>query len=135
MWNALKTALTPSNTPSPSNPTISSPIPSTQNPPLRLSAAQNKPIKTTYTSAYVPIPVPFLQTPPPEDEDGKPRPEIIYRKIYFATSALPEYKALYAAVLDNVLSRKECGELLRLAEKSVPVGEGGEGGERERDVW
>ena len=83
----------------------------------------------------MPIPVSFLQTPSPEDDDGKPRPEIIYRKIYFATSALPEYKALYAAVLDNVLSREECGEVLRLAERSVPVGEGGNGKEGERDVW
>ncbi|PYH47314.1 uncharacterized protein BP01DRAFT_291758 [Aspergillus saccharolyticus JOP 1030-1] len=65
-----------------------------------------------------PIPADFLPAQPPADAQC--------HRIDFTRSdpPLPEYKDLCAAVIDNALTKKECDELLRLAEAStVPTGD------------
>lgn len=73
-------------------------------------------IETNYTSKPVEIPANFLTTTPP---DAK---AITVERVDFSASPLPEYSPYYAAVLDNVLSKSECAELLLLAEQSSPTG-------------
>lgn len=46
-------------------------------------------------------------------------PTIEIKQIDFENALLPEYKGLYAVVLDNVVSQKECDELIRMAEMST----------------
>jgi hypothetical protein len=54
-------------------------------------------------------------------------------KVDFENSPLPEYKHLYAVVLDNVLSKDECDKLVFMAEMSVGAHQGGE--EPENNGW
>lgn len=65
--------------------------------------------------ASVAIPDDFL---PPEAPSG-----VHVRKIDFAATALPEYKDLFAAVIDNFLTESECKELIRLAEATTLSGD------------
>ncbi|KAI0836700.1 hypothetical protein F5Y06DRAFT_288333 [Hypoxylon sp. FL0890] len=74
---------------------------------------KNVPVKTSYVSKDVDIPDDFLRSEP---HDAKP---ITFKQIDFADTVLPEYKGLYAVVLDHVLSPSECTKLLELAEASV----------------
>jgi hypothetical protein len=69
-------------------------------------------VYTVYTSLPVPVPEGFLAP--------LPDPSVInVKRINFAESPLPEYKKLYAVVLDNVLTQDECDQLLRMAEMST----------------
>lgn len=69
-------------------------------------------VQTSYTSLPVDIPKDFLAP--------LPDPSVIkVERIDFEDSPLPEYKKLYAVVLDNVLSREECGALIRMTELSA----------------
>ncbi|KAL8813676.1 MAG: hypothetical protein Q9223_000297 [Gallowayella weberi] len=47
---------------------------------------------------------------------SKPAENIAVCKIDFTKTRLPEYKGLYAVVLDNVLTKIECEDLVRAAE-------------------
>ena len=69
-------------------------------------------VKTNYTSDPVDIPNDFLA--PLFDPTT-----IKVEKVDFANSVLPEYRKLYAVVLDNVLSQEECDQLIHLAELSA----------------
>ena len=83
-------------------------------------------VPTSYTSLPVDIPDSFLA--PLKD------PSAIKTKVIdFAKTPLPEYKDLYAVVLDNVLSRDECNQLLKMAEMSA--GAHTEGNEVENNGW
>ncbi|OTB00837.1 hypothetical protein M426DRAFT_323948 [Hypoxylon sp. CI-4A] len=73
----------------------------------------NLPVKTSYASKEVNIPDDFLRSEP---HDAEP---ITFKQIDFAETVLPEYKDLYAVVLDHVLSPSECTKLIELAEASV----------------
>ncbi|KAI1140141.1 hypothetical protein F5Y05DRAFT_307791 [Hypoxylon sp. FL0543] len=74
---------------------------------------KNLPVKTSYVSKDVDIPADFLRSEP---DDAQP---ITFKQIDFADTVLPEYKGLYAVVLDHVLSPSECAKLLELVEASV----------------
>ncbi|KFY32975.1 hypothetical protein V495_08557 [Pseudogymnoascus sp. VKM F-4514 (FW-929)] len=69
-------------------------------------------VRTSYTSHPVSIPDNFLA--PFADPSS-----ITVSKIDFANTELPEYKDLYAVVLDNVMSPQECEKLIHLAEQSA----------------
>jgi hypothetical protein len=69
-------------------------------------------VQTNYTSLPVDIPEDFL-APLPDPSTIKAE------KVDFANSVLSEYRKLYAVVLDNVLSREECDQLIHLAELSA----------------
>jgi hypothetical protein len=69
-------------------------------------------VKTNYTSLPVDIPDDFLA--PVADPST-----IEVNQIDFATSPLPEYKGLYAVVLDNVMSEEECKQLIHMTELSA----------------
>lgn len=86
-------------------------------------------VYTTYTSLPVPVPDDFLAP--------LPDPSVIsVKKIDFATSPLPEYRRLFAVVLDNVLSQSECDELLKMAEMSAGAhGNAGPGKVVEQNGW
>jgi hypothetical protein len=71
------------------------------------------PRKTTYESRHVDLPEGFLQGPSQHPVSMTPVP--------FAQSQLPEYRGCFAVTLDNVLSRDECEQLIRLAEQSAPL--------------
>jgi hypothetical protein len=88
---------------------------------LRASRApvQHQVVKTEYTNVPVSIPESFLAPLP--DPSG-----IKVSKIDFEDSPLPEYKRLYAVVLDNVLSKEECDQLLAMVEMSVGAHRGGD---------
>ncbi|KAL1412916.1 hypothetical protein Q8F55_000665 [Vanrija albida] len=75
---------------------------------------------TSYTSRAVSLPDDFLVADPP---DATP---ITYAPIEWASTALPENGGHYAAVLDGVLSRSECAQLLAFAEESVTGLAGGD---------
>lgn len=47
---------------------------------------------------------------------SKPAPNIQLQQIDFIKTLLPEYEGLYAVVLDNVLTKPECEDLIRAAE-------------------
>ncbi|KAI2466429.1 hypothetical protein F4781DRAFT_353329 [Annulohypoxylon bovei var. microspora] len=70
-------------------------------------------IKTSYASKEVDVPNDFLRSEP---SDAEP---ITFKQINFADTPLPEFKGLYAVVLDHVLSPSECVKLIELAEASV----------------
>lgn len=70
-----------------------------------------KVVKTSYTSRPVDIPPSFLKHPPPHP--------ITVAHVDFPHGNIPEYKGLYAVVLDGVLTSSECKELLDLCEESV----------------
>lgn len=76
-------------------------------------------VRTSYTNVPVPIPSDFLAPLPDASV-------IEVNQIDFKQSVLPEYRGLYAVVLDNVLSQSECDELIHLAEKSVGAHQEGE---------
>jgi hypothetical protein len=84
---------------------------------LTMLAYKKSPIgrvmETSYSSKPVKIPFDFLKAPA---YDAKPT---TIERIDFASTELPEYAGMYAAVLDNVLSASECAELLRLAESAT----------------
>ena len=67
---------------------------------------------TEHPSFPVDIPASFLA--PLADPS-----QITVLKINFENTPLPEYKNLYAVVLDNVLSQAECDQLLHMAESST----------------
>jgi hypothetical protein len=71
-----------------------------------------QPVQTSYTSLPVPIPESFL-APLPD------RSVIKTERIDFGKTMLPEYNDLYAVVLDNILSREECDQLIHMAELSA----------------
>lgn len=70
-------------------------------------------LRVDYTSNPVDIPETFLTGPASESVTIIPVP--------FKESGLPEYTKCKAWVLDNVLSREECSELLAYAEASAPL--------------
>ncbi|KAI0885891.1 uncharacterized protein GGS22DRAFT_162233 [Annulohypoxylon maeteangense] len=70
-------------------------------------------IKTSYASKAVDVPPDFLRTDPSDAE------AITFKQIDFTNSPLPEFKGLYAVVLDHVLSPSECAQLIKFAEASV----------------
>jgi hypothetical protein len=83
-------------------------------------------VRTSYTNVPVEIPDSFLAP--------LPDPSIIkVSKIDFENSPLPEYKRLYAVVLDNVLSKGECDQLIFMAEMSVGAHRGGD--EPDNNGW
>ncbi|TEY48021.1 hypothetical protein BOTCAL_0299g00160 [Botryotinia calthae] len=89
-----------------------------------------KVVKTNYTSLPVDLPEDFLQ--PLEN----PEERITVERIEFEKTVLGEYRGAYAVVLDGVLTREECGELIKLAEMSQGGHGnlvGGEGGENENE--
>ena len=69
-------------------------------------------VNTNYTSLPVDIPEDFLA--PLRDPSS-----IKVEKVDFADSVLPEYRELYAVVLDSVLSQEECDQFIHLAELSA----------------
>jgi hypothetical protein len=83
-------------------------------------------VRTSYTNMPVHIPDSFL-APLPDPSTIK------VSKIDFEDSSLPEYKRLYAVVLDNVISKEECDQLLFMAEMSVGAHRGGD--EPENNGW
>jgi len=83
-------------------------------------------VRTSYTNVPVEIPDSFLAP--------LPDPSIIkVSKIDFESSPLPEYKRLYAVVLDDVLSKEECDQLIFMAEMSVGAHRGGD--EPDNNGW
>jgi hypothetical protein len=83
-------------------------------------------VKTSYTSLPVAIPDDFLAP--------LPDPSVITtQKIDFQNTTLPEYKGLYAVVLDNILSKEECDGLIRMCEMSA--GGHQEGTEVPKNGW
>ncbi|KAH7372159.1 hypothetical protein BKA64DRAFT_698798 [Cadophora sp. MPI-SDFR-AT-0126] len=72
----------------------------------------NKVRRTNYKSLPVPYPPTFLS--PLRDPST-----ITVNRIDFANSPMKEYKKCFAVVLDDVLSKEECEELIRHAEMSV----------------
>ena len=69
-------------------------------------------VPTSYSSLPVVIPESFLA--PLKD------PSVIETKVIdFAKTPLPAYKDFYAVILDNVLSRDECDQLIKMAEMSA----------------
>ncbi|KAE8454398.1 hypothetical protein EG329_000020 [Mollisiaceae sp. DMI_Dod_QoI] len=68
-------------------------------------------VQTSYTSLDVDYPKDFL-APLPDPS------KITVERIDFKNSPLNEYRNLYAVVLDNVLTREECDQLLTYAEMS-----------------
>lgn len=69
-------------------------------------------VRTEYHSMPVNIPENFL-APVPDPSTIK------VCRVDFKNSPLNEYRNLYAVVIDDVLSQKECDELIRMAEMSV----------------
>ncbi|KAI8174478.1 hypothetical protein K4K51_008774 [Colletotrichum sp. SAR 10_75] len=72
-----------------------------------------QPVRTFYTSNPVPVPADFLAAPPPD------APPVTLTRIDWSKTPLPENEGRYAVVLDNVLTRAECAQLLALAEASA----------------
>jgi hypothetical protein len=69
-------------------------------------------VATSYSSIPVDIPDDFLAP--------LPDPTIIKtERIDFEKTPLPEYKSCYAVVLDNVLTKEECNQLIHLTERSA----------------
>ncbi|KAL8695228.1 MAG: hypothetical protein Q9218_000266 [Villophora microphyllina] len=52
----------------------------------------------------------------PSDFLSKPAPNIHLQKIDFTNTSLPQYNGLYAVVLDNVVTKAECDDLVQAAE-------------------
>lgn len=78
---------------------------------------EGEPVQMHYASRDVAIPTDFLSltAPPP---DAQP---VTISPVDWTSSPLPEYKGLFAVVLENVLSPSECQTLIDLAESSVDV--------------
>lgn len=76
---------------------------------------EGKALKVEYFSNDLPIPDDFLPAVSTA-EDAQP---MTMTPVDWTATAIPEYEGRYAVVLDNVLSRSECDELIRLAEASV----------------
>lgn len=74
---------------------------------------KHEPVQVNYDSNHIDLPDDFLVTPA---ADSRP---ITFRQIDWANTEVPEFKGGYAIVLDNVLSRSECRQLLAMAESSV----------------
>jgi hypothetical protein len=69
-------------------------------------------VATSYVSHPVDIPDDFLAP--------LPDPSVIkVEKVDFEKTPLPEYKDYYAVVIDNLLSKEECDDLIRLTEMSA----------------
>lgn len=47
---------------------------------------------------------------------GPGRPKVLKATVEFDSAGLPEYKDLYATILDNVFTKDECDTLVRAAE-------------------
>lgn len=50
---------------------------------------------------------------------SRPGPPVTIQKVDFGKTDLPEYADLYAIILDNVLTAKECQQLMAAAEAST----------------
>ncbi len=61
-------------------------------------------------------PLPNHALPPDFLSGPNPDADVIVQKIDFSKTALPEYKDLYAVIIDNVLNEEECKALVRAAE-------------------
>ena len=70
-------------------------------------------VLTTATSAAAP------PGPLPPDFLLKSADDIAVTRIDFGNSPIPGYKGLYAAILDNVLSRSECQAFVHAAEATT----------------
>lgn len=70
-------------------------------------------VSNDYTPNDIAIPDSFLTGPPTTPP--------VARTIDWEATALPKNKGRVAFVVDNVLSREECAQLIALAEASVPV--------------
>lgn len=70
-------------------------------------------VRTQYVALPVAYPPDFL-APLPD-----PMRVMEYKKLDFEAEGVPQYKDCYAAVLDNVLSRDECRQLLHYIEMSA----------------
>ncbi|PNP57579.1 hypothetical protein THARTR1_02577 [Trichoderma harzianum] len=69
-------------------------------------------IHADYSSNHVDIPESFLTGPAADP--------VTFRPVPWKESDVPEYAKCKAWILDNVLSREECDELIALAEASAP---------------
>lgn len=52
----------------------------------------------------------------PQDFLSRPGPKAVVEKVDFTKTNLPEYKGLYATVIDNALTAEECNALVQAAE-------------------
>ncbi|KAL8732199.1 MAG: hypothetical protein Q9166_002946 [cf. Caloplaca sp. 2 TL-2023] len=55
----------------------------------------------------------------PSDFLADPKVDVQIRKIDFSNTPLPEYKGLYAVVIDNAFTKAECDDLIRAAEATT----------------
>jgi hypothetical protein len=85
-------------------------------------------VQTNYTNIPIDVPSDFL-TPLADPST------ITVSQIDFKNTVLPEYRNLYAVVLDNVLSQEECDQLIHLAERSVGAHQDDAEEEVENDGW
>ncbi|KAK7229871.1 hypothetical protein V2G26_002041 [Clonostachys chloroleuca] len=76
-----------------------------------LQTTRNSPQIVKHESSHTEIPNGFLQGP-----SALP---VILTHVPFASSPVPEYDGCFAVVLDNVISKDECQELIKLAEQSA----------------
>jgi hypothetical protein len=70
-------------------------------------------VKINYTNVPVDIPEDFLA--PLRDPDNT----LEVKKIDWKKTLIPEYKKMYAVVMDNVLDEQECKQLIHMAERSA----------------
>uniref|UniRef100_A0A8H7K5W4 Prolyl 4-hydroxylase alpha subunit domain-containing protein n=1 Tax=Bionectria ochroleuca TaxID=29856 RepID=A0A8H7K5W4_BIOOC len=76
-----------------------------------LQTTRNSPQIVKHESSHAEIPDDFLQGP-----SALP---VTLTHVPFTSSPVPEYDGCFALVLDNVISRDECQELIKLAEQSA----------------
>ena len=60
--------------------------------------------------------------PLPDDFLSTPKPDISVYQVDFAKTDLPQYASKYAVILDDVLSKKECEQLIKAAESTTNEG-------------
>lgn len=88
---------------------------------------EGKPMLVEYFSKEVTIPEDFLlpraatASCPSPPQDANIWPPMTMTTLDWKTTSIPENEGRCAVVLDNVLSRSECDELIRLAESSVDL--------------
>ncbi|KAL7796078.1 hypothetical protein V8C37DRAFT_414371 [Trichoderma ceciliae] len=75
-------------------------------------------VRVDYTSNPVEVPDTFLMGPASEP--------IIMKPVPFKESKVPEYAKCKAWILDNILSREECAQLIAYAEDSAPLAKPGD---------
>ncbi|RFU78607.1 hypothetical protein TARUN_3577 [Trichoderma arundinaceum] len=94
-----------------SNPSSTAAPPPSSNMSASLSARGF--LRVDYTSNSVDVPDTFLTGPASEP--------VVIQPVPFKESGMPEYSKCKAWILDNVLSREECSELIAYAEASAPL--------------